>query len=53
MVTAAQMINFFKQQAQMGIPHAIVIQLQAEGISSVSDLAGFDKYSLSQLADNL
>ena len=38
----------------MGISHATVVQLQAEGITSVDDLAHFDKDSLhQQLADNL
>ena len=52
-LTAAQTIAFFEDAAQMGIPHATVIQLQAEGISTVNDLADFDKDSLQQLADNL
>ena len=30
-----------------------MVQLQAEGIEAVSDLADFDKDSLQQLADNL
>ena len=51
--TSSQISNFFEQQAQMGIPHAMVIQLQAEGIKSVSDLADFNKDSLQQLSDNL
>ena len=37
----------------MGTPHNTVIQLQDEGISTVNDLANFDKDSLSQLVDNL
>ena len=37
----------------MGIPHVTMVQLQAEGITSVSDLADFNKDSLQQLADNL
>ena len=52
-VTVAQTSNFFEQQDQTGIPHALVIQLQAEEIQSVSDLADSDKDSLQQLADNL
>ena len=52
-LSVAQITNFFEQQAQMGIPHAMVIQLHAEGISSISDLADFDKDSLQQVADNL
>ena len=50
---AAQMTAFFEDVAQMGIPHVTVIQLQQEGISSINDLADFDKDSLQQLADNL
>ena len=37
----------------MGIPHVTVVQLQAKGITSVSDLADFNKDSLQQLADHL
>ena len=37
----------------MGIPHVTMVQLQAEGITSVSDLADFNKDSLQQRADNL
>ena len=49
-LTAAQMTTFFEHADQMGIPHVTVVQLQAEGITSVSDLADFNKQ---QLADNL
>ena len=52
-LTAAQMMAFFEENAQMGIPHDLVVQLQDEGISTVDDLANFDKDSPSQLADNL
>ena len=52
-LTAAQTMAFFEENAQMGIPHNTVIQLQGEGISTVDDLADFNKDSLSQLADNL
>ena len=52
-LTAAQMAAFFEHADQMGIPHVIILQLQAEGITSVSDLADFNKDSLQQLADNL
>ena len=38
---------------QMEIPHTTVVQLCAEGIEVVADLADFDKDSLQQLADNL
>ena len=37
----------------MGISHSTVIQLRAEGIKAVADLADFDKESLQQLVDNL
>ena len=52
-LTAAQMTTFFEHTDQMGIPHATMLQLQSEGITSVSDLADFNKDSLQQLADNL
>jgi hypothetical protein len=52
-LTAAQTAAFFKEEAQMGIPHPTVAQMQAEGITNVQDLADFDKESLQQLADNL
>ena len=50
---AAQTTAFFEHADQMGIPHVTVVQLQAEGITSVSDLTDFNKDSLQQLADNL
>ena len=52
-VTAAQTTAFFENPDQMGIPHAMVIQLQVEGITGIQDLADFDKDTLQQLADNL
>ena len=52
-LTAAQTTTFFKHADQMGIPHVTVVQLQAKGITSVSDLVDFNKDSLQQLADNL
>ena len=52
-LTAAQMTAFFEHADQMGIPHVTMVQLQAKGITSVSDLADFNKASLQQLADNL
>jgi hypothetical protein len=52
-MTAAQTTAFFENEDQMGIPHATVVQLATEGITSVIDLADFDKESLLQLADNL
>jgi hypothetical protein len=44
---------FFEKDDQMGIPHATVVQLATDRITSVIDLADFDKESLQQLADNL
>ena len=52
-LTAAQMMAFFKNDQQMVIPHDTVIQLQQEWIMMVGDLTDFDKDSLSQLVDNL
>ena len=52
-LTAAQMTMFFEHQDQMGIPHAMVIQLQVEGITTILDLADFNKETLQQLAENL
>ena len=52
-LTAAQMTTFFEDDEQMGIPHTTVIQLQTEGITTVGDLADFEKDSLQHLADNL
>ena len=52
-LTAAQILAFFEDDDQMGIPHATIVQLQQEGITTVADLADFDKTSLQQVADNL
>ena len=52
-LTATQRTAFFEHVDQMGIPHVTILQQQAEGITSVSDLADFNKDSLQQLADNL
>ena len=52
-ITGAQTTAFFENPDQMGIPHAMVIQLQVEGITVIQDLADFDKDTLQQLADNL
>ena len=35
-LTAAQTTTFFKHADQVGIPHATVIQLHAEGIEAVA-----------------
>ena len=37
-LTATQPTAFFEHADQMGIPHVTVVQLQAGGITSVSDL---------------
>ncbi len=52
-LTAAQTTAFFEAADQMAIPHATVVQMVIEGITTVDDLAEFDKDSLQQLADNL
>ena len=52
-LTAAQTTTFFEHADQMGIPHITIVQPQAKGITSVSDLTDFNKDSLQQLADNL
>ena len=52
-LTAAQMAAFFEHDNQMGIPHKTVAQMAIEGITTVSDLAKFDKDSLEQLVNNL
>jgi predicted RecB family nuclease len=50
---AAQTTAFFEQDAQMGIPNATVVQLQEEGITTVDDLADFDKDTMKQISANL
>ena len=52
-LTAAQTTTYFENNEQMGIPHTTVIQLQTEGITTIGDLADFEKDSLQQLPDNL
>ena len=52
-LTNAQTSAFFQDADQMAIPVATVLQLQSEGITTVQDLADFDKDSLVQIADNL
>jgi hypothetical protein len=51
--TAGQTTAFFEGVDQMGIPNATVVQLQEEGISTVSDLEDFDKDTIEQVAVNL
>ena len=43
---AVQMTSFFRDGDQMGILQATVAQLQVEGITTISDLADFDKETL-------
>ena len=52
-LTAAQTTAIFENADQMGIPHAMVVQLGIKGIVTVGNLADFNKDSLQQLADNL
>jgi hypothetical protein len=52
-LTNAQMTVFFEGNNQMGIPNDTVIQLQAEGITTVDDLVDFDKDTLQQVAGSL
>jgi hypothetical protein len=52
-LTVAQTTAFFEAPAQMGIPHATVIQLQDEGIATVDDLADFNKDTIEPIAANL
>jgi hypothetical protein len=51
--TAGQTTLFFEDAAQMGIPHATVLQLIEEGIDEVQGLAEFDQDNLTQVANNL
>ena len=50
--TAAQRTAFFENNDQMGIPHAMVMQLQDEGITHPDDLMDFNKDTIKQIADN-
>ena len=52
-LTAAQLTNFFEQDAQMGIPHEMVVKLQDEGIDDFKDLVDFDKDTIQQIVYNL
>ena len=51
-LTAAQRTAFFDNAAQMGIPNMTVVQLQAEGLDGIEDLADFDKETIKQIASN-
>jgi hypothetical protein len=52
-LTVAQTTAFFEQATQMAIPNATIMQLVAEGINTVDDLAEFDKDTIVQIASNL
>ena len=52
-LTGPQITAFWEEAAQMGLPNATRIQLQAEGIDHPDDLVDFYKDDLKQLADNL
>ena len=52
-LTQAQTTAFFEDAAQMGIPHATVVQLQDEGINTIDDLVDFDKEIIKEFAANL
>ena len=47
---AAPMTAFFEGADQMGIPYNTMIQLTSEGVTTLDNLADFDKDSLQQLA---
>ena len=47
------MTVFFEGAAQMGIPHATVVQIQEKGIDNVDDLVDFDKDTIKQISANL
>jgi hypothetical protein len=50
----AQRAAFFEDAARMGIPNMTVVQLQAEGLDGVEDLADFDKETIIEwIASNL
>ena len=52
-LTLNQTTAFFTKPAQMAIPQPTLAQMQNEGITTVDDLADFDKDTLKQLAENL
>ena len=51
--TVAQTRSFFENANQMAIPRDTLGELASEGITSVADLADFDKESFKQIAENL
>ena len=52
-LTAAQHTAFFEDAAQLGIPHATIVQMRNEGIDNENDLADFDEDSIKQMAESL
>ena len=42
-LTAAQTTAFFESSDKMGITHATMVQMQLEGIQSITDLVDFEK----------
>ena len=52
-LTNTQIVVFFKDADNMGLPHDTVIQLQNEGIDNPMEPLDFDKDSLNQVAENL
>ena len=52
-LTNAQTIAFFMDNAQMALPEATFTQLLVKGIQTVDNLIDFDKDSLKQVANNL
>ena len=52
-MTAAQRNALFEEAAQLGISNVTVVQLQAEGIAGIENLADFDKETTEQIATNL
>jgi hypothetical protein len=52
-LTGVQTTAFFENADQMVIPNVTVLQLVAEGIDQVDDLAEFDKDTIYQIASNL
>ena len=52
-LTAVQIMNFFTQATQIGVPVATMDRLQQEGIASPVDLKDFDDEALKIVKENL
>ena len=52
-ITAAQTKYFFEANDHMAIPRPTLLQLQNEGITSVDDLAEFDKETLQHIVEKM